>query len=357
MPARRAAALLLTAAVLVVASALAAERAAPRVVLVGPFEGHATVARVRDELRLLGFEVRVLPPGAATDLQALARQHQADAAARVEEWPPEIVVWVDQAASGAPADVDPEIQVSDSLTEPAEPELLALRAVELLRGKLLPVPASSSPLQANAATGSEDAGMSAGTATGKLAGPAGADRPSDPWSDGEDRRGGLLVGPGLTLSPGGVPVTPNIRIGGSYRAVWRLGIEALVIVPLTAGEVSAAEGAIELRTLNLGAAATLQLSPPDADFRALVGLGMGAAALIFEGTAEPPYSAAEGTEWTASPFAELAGSYAFHPMVAARLDVVGALLRPEPVLRVAGREVASFGQPAVFTSLGVEVRP
>lgn len=333
----------------------AAASPSARVVLVGPTPDHPTIGRLRDELSLLGFEIQVLPPSAgAIDLALLAQREHAAAAARVEEWPPEIVIWVAPEATGSAAPADPEIRVSDSLIEPPEHELLALRAVELLHGKLLPVPPD--PHSPTAVTPAAPP-TATPTPVPSSEGGAPADEPTDPWDDAQDGRGGFLFGPALTLSPGGVPVVPHIRLSGSYRAIWRLGVEALAFIPITSSKVSAPEGSMDLRTVTFGAAATMQLTPPDLDLRALAGLGLAATALMYEGQAVPPHAASEGSAWAAAPFAEFAVSYALHPVVAVRLDGIAALLLPEPVLRIADREVASYGRPAVLVTLGVEIRP
>jgi hypothetical protein len=80
--------------------------------------------------------------------------------------------------------------------------------------------------------------------------------------------------------------------------------------------------------------------------------------LSFSGNAEAPYTGDSGTRWAVAPYASVSASYRLHPRVSLRLDLYAALVRPEPVLRIAGQEVASFAQPLlVMPSLGVEVRP
>ncbi len=87
------------------------------------------------------------------------------------------------------------------------------------------------------------------------------------------------------------------------------------------------------------------------------GLGLAATVLWFAGEAEPPLVATDGSSWVAAPYAVLAAGYRFGRYVGIRAELLGALLRPEPIVRIAGREVASFGQPVVFVSLGLEVLP
>ncbi len=358
-------ALFITVASLAFVLVAAAHSQGPKVVLIGPSSDQATVARVRDELRLLRFQVDVLVvTGPPADLATIGQRHQAAAVARVEEWPPEIVIWVNPAQQLGPGEAgsrtgtDPqagkELQVSDSLTEPAEPELLAVRAVELLRGALLPVPQpAAQPPTAESGQAPEPAPPSLPVNPR----PVGEEDSQNAGDSADDSATSFFLGPGLLVGPGGVPVTPQLLVGGHYRAVWRLGVDARLVIPTTAGRVSAPEGSMELRTLIMGAAATLQLTEPGSTWTALTGLGLGAAHLWFAGDALAPTTAAEGSTWAATPFAELAASYRLHPMLALRGDALATLLRPEPILRIAGREVASFGQPALVLAVAIEVRP
>jgi hypothetical protein len=341
----------------------------PRVVLLASSAEDATVARVHDELRALGFEVQFEPTaGPPDDLASVARREGAAAAAYVERWPPEVVIWVDPTRAGGDPGSGNLIHVGDSFSEATRTELLALRAVELLRGKLLPL---SQPSKSGATAGSTE-GDSRQTQTGSAeqppAGPPGvgvARKPANPDSvtseadDGkhDSRHGTISVGPALLLSPGGVPAMPQIRVAGGYNLGWRIGFEGSLSIPTTEATVSADAGDVGLRSLALAGSLTVEITPEDMDFGLLGGLGMGATALFFDGEAGPPFAGARGTRWAAAPQAQLAAHYRFHPLLAVRVDVVASLLRPEPIVRIAGQEVASFGQPAVLMALGLEVLP
>lgn len=334
------------AAILLAGSFVLAE--GPRVVLLGPSSQHPTVVRVQEELQMLGFDVQVVQAKGAGDLAALARSYGAAAAARVEG--SEIVLWVD------PDDPGQEIRVSASLNGPPDLGLLALRAVELLRGRLLRLPPD-----ARADGGPGDAGIEAA--------PRGPAAPPAPAAPAPPRDGAvapapralrpvaLLAGPAVLLSPGGVPAAFHVRLGAQWDPAPRVGVEVMAFVPATGGKVEAPQGSIDLRVVDFGGGIRGVLTDPLADLGLAVGIGLNAMLLLFEGRASPPWMAAHGGRWAASPYADVTVSYRLHPRVALRLDLLGALARPEPVLRIAGREVASFGQPAVFSSLSVEVRP
>ena len=328
---------LLVPAILLAGSLVFADR--PRVVITGPVES-PIVARVRDELFVLGFDVRVEPDAGEPDLAALGRRHGAAAVARVSARPPEIDLWV--AAASGPGAHDPSLQV---LRDPPDPALLALRAVELLRARLLPVPIVAEPPPPPAIT----AAPTASAAPAPTVSAAPRPRPRGATA--------LVAGPALLVSPGGVPPAFHVRLGADWDPLPRFGLDTTIFVPATASTVSAAEGSISLRPLAFGAGVHAALTDPLSDLTIALGLGLQAMALIYRGDATSSFVGQSGTAWSASPYAAATAAYRFHPRLALRLELVTSLVRPEPVLRIAGHEAASFGQPAFFPSVDLEVRP
>ncbi len=341
-----------------------------RVVLIGPSPDHPLVARMRDELKLMGFEVELMPQSdAALDLAAVGRGHGAAAVARVEAAPAEIFLWVDPARS-AGGGSSAELRVSASVEGPMEPGLLPLRAAELLRGRLirvLPVPADGgAPDVEGTDAGAPPAAASSSArvpppppgpppsataaAQGAASGATGA------RIEGEGRLS-LHVAAAVLLSPGGIPAAPQVRVGAAWSPVSRVSLEAMVFLPTTASTVSSPEGDVHVRVLDLGADFRGQLTDPGADLSIAAGLGLGAMLLFFDGEPSAPYVGVSGSRWVPAPFAALTVSYRLARRFALRGDILAALARPEPVVRIVDREAASFGQPAVFLSLGAEVRP
>lgn len=335
-------------AALVVSVVLAGDR---HVLVIGPSVTHPTVVRVRQELALLGLDVEVATPPPGADLATLAREHGAAAVARVEDAPAEIVVWVDASHS---AGASQETRVSQSLSGSTEPGLLALRAVELLRGRLLPVPVSSSATAPSAAPSVSSSAPGAGTAAVSTAAPTAERVPLPPL---HPPRVTLHLGPALVLSPGGVPAAPALRAGGAFRIAGPVELAGLVMIPLAPATVTASEGEIDLRTVAFGAGANVFFTRPASALAVHAGAGLGAAAFFFDGRAVAPWASASGTRWSALPFLEAGAAYTFTPALALRADLLAALALPGPVLVIAGREVASFGSPTVFASLALEVHP
>jgi hypothetical protein len=290
------------------------------------------------------------------------------------------VLWVDP--SVAPPGTPAEARVGGPAEE-QDPALLALRAVEVLRARLVKVPLAL-PRQADGGTDDEtaaapdaglaehaaiDAGPPPAIVDAALAAPlpATADQAADSPAHEErpDRMrlalaahsAGLSAAPAVILSPGGVSPSFGVRIGAGWDFIPRLGLEAMAIIPATAGTVTAMEGAVDLRALAVGGGLRAVLTDPAAPFSFALGLGVDAMMLSFSGRAQPPLTAETGSRWGVAPYLSATAAYRVHAMVSLRLDVLTAIVRPEPILRVAGSEIASFGLPAVVPSLGVEVRP
>jgi hypothetical protein len=376
---------LLVPAILLAGSLVLADRGdRPRVIILGPSLQHPIVARVREELTTLGFDVQVEIAGrGAVDLAAVARRFGAAAAARVEGAPPAIDLWV------GPGRAEGSV-ITESIREPADPALLALRAVELLRARLLPVPPeerapaldAGAPIPAALDAGAPvpaalDAGAPVPAAPVPAAPVPAAPVPAAPvpstlvvgapvppvataspaHPEPRSHPVALLAGPALLLSPGGVPAAVHVRFGAEWDPWPRVGFEAMAFVPATSGGVSAAEGSVDLRVVDFGGGIRGFVTDPLSTFSLAVGLGLQGILLVFEGRATPPWMDAHGSRWAAAPYASVSATYRFHPRVGLRLDISALLVEPQPVLRIAGRDVASFGQPAVFPSLAVEVRP
>lgn len=353
---------LIVPALLLVASVVLA--AGPRVVILGPAPEHPVVARARDELSILGFDVRVEVAQGAADLPAVAHRLGASAVARVT--PASIELWVDPAAAaGAPP--------VETLRGGGDPAVLALRAVELIRARLLPVPVIESIDPAPPAKTSAPAPSVSSQATAPAASaqqPAEAApppaAPSAPPAPPADRaaasvaprgRFAIHAAPAFLLSPGGVPAAFHVRAGAEWALLPRLGLEAIGYLPVTAGAAAAGEGSVDVRAFDLGAGLRGLVTAPASDLGVAFGLGLSAMILIFRGHGTAGWMSQSGTRAAFAPYAGATFAYRFHPRLSLRLDVVAAVVRPEPVVRVVGREIASFGQPAVFPSLGLEVRP
>lgn len=362
----------LLAALLMPAGARAEEPA--KVVLLGTADD-PVLERLRDELLLLELRVEVLSRDSGGDLAAIGDDRGARAVARVATGAKEIVIWV------APADrqaTDPDTLRVGEPSSGSEPALLALRAVELLRGRLVPVPSpprpepppndpepapapapsvvspsaapippAPAPVPAAPVPATPVASMSAPTVSAP-------DHPAPPPA--RARPTTLALGPALTASPGGMPVMASIRLTGGYRFWQRLGAEGFLVAPTIVARLEEPEGVVELRVLSFGGALSVSLTDPVDDLRVSLSVGAAALSLIHGAESTSMAEGTRGTRWSTFPRAGVAVSYPIIPLLAIRADFEGGVVLPQPIVRVVGREVASFGLPLMIASLGVEVR-
>jgi hypothetical protein len=177
-----------------------------------------------------------------------------------------------------------------------------------------------------------------------------------PIPPAHDRGVFAFLGPALLASPGGLSASPYVALAGRY-SFSRLSADAWAFLPLYPAHAQNAEGKIALRTFVLGIGIDALVTSPQEAFSFSVGGGAGPVLLWFEGQAEAPRIANSGTRWAGIVYGRAGFGYRVHPRVRLRLDGLVGPVFPEPVLRIVGREVASFGRPVAFLSVGVEVKP
>jgi hypothetical protein len=346
----------------------------PRVLVVGPSDTNPIIARMRDELALVGLEVEVVPEelGSAKPEELLTR-YGAVAIAIVgdsaQPSAPPGKEGSDRVLLRVPARYRSDGESSETVEVVGtqhDADLLALRAVELLRGKLLPVErlraavAAPEPEAQPAPPAPQPEPRSTTTTVHSIEKPTRAARaPSvtPPEKPAAPPRLRLYLAPAVVAGPGGVPPTPNIRVGADIHLGWRISTSIHVLAPTAAANVTTAQGSMSLRTVAFGGGLDATFTPPAWDFGVFGGLGVDAAALGYSGTASPPLRANRSISWTVAPGAEIGVRYRLSRWFALRADEAILVLAPEPVLRVAGSEVATFGRPLSVTTAGLEVTP
>jgi hypothetical protein len=335
-------ALALTAASILVAERLALADGRSRVLVLGPSERDPIVVRLRRELGLLGLEVELLTPGGDDphELAESAKARHAVAAAAVRPSPPGIVLWIDPALHPSTV-AGAEVRVDDESTGAAEPRLLALRAVEILRERLLPVAASPPPAP-------EDA---------PAASPTGA-APAVPTKALRIQGApSVFIGPAVVASPGNLGAMASVWLGARWAPIRRMDLELVALLPTVAATASAAEGSMTFRAGALAAGVSAKLTEPASDLFVDAGAGLGLLVAGYEGQARPPWQSAGGVRATMLPYAHASLGYWVAARVALRADVLMGFALPQPVLTIAGHRVAAFGEPAAVFSAGIEVRP
>jgi hypothetical protein len=118
--------------------------------------------------------------------------------------------------------------------------------------------------------------------------------------------------------------------------------------------VHEAEGRAKVTLSTAALGGDYLLLPRSSVHGARVSLGTGVLWAHLQGSAAPGYGSGSDDVFTSLTFVSIAGSRALGPKVRLWIDATLGVTAPRFVLRFAGRDVASWGRPAVFAALGVE---
>lgn len=304
-----------------------------RIVLVTNHADAGIVPLLRAEFDALGMHVEQEDRGpneiAPRDLTMVARRHQAVAAVRVLLTEGVVEVWIADRATGKVV-LREVIQGGGKVDE----TLVALRAVELLRGSLMELDAPHEP-------------------RGEVA-PSPALRAIASAGDDRERYWLTVVGAGM-WSEGGSSAVPAFSFALTWRA-WRWfacrawGATALVPATLSGPEGSAA---FTLRWAEIDA---LALTPPSlGPWRGSVGVGLGLHAISMEGRAVEPYWGESKTLWSVAPTVSASLGYVVAGPVRVVLNAWTASMLRFSRVQFAGREVGRYGALLAGAGLGMEV--
>ena len=344
----RSALALVPGALALVAASIALAQGATRVLLIGRSEKDPSVKRIEQELRILGLEVEFLPASKSRGgLANNARAQGATAAAEVQTSPPAILLWTDPVRF---PDVGggPELRVDEGSAGTAEPGLLALRAVELLHGRILPVPA--------APAGSLDGGVPDAATTSASSDASGATPPKPTSPTPVPSSFSAFAGPAVLMSSS-VDPTFHLWIGARLNLATRIDLELAGAIPTTASAVPGIGGTASVRLGTLGLAANFRFTEPSSPLFVSAGLGLGALIAVVSGDSVKSSKAALGTSAAALPYVRLGAGYWLADHVAVRGDALLGAALPAPVVQVKGKDIASFGTPTVTLAAAIEVRP
>jgi hypothetical protein len=335
---RRLAALATYAAVAVTASiAGAQERESALVVIVAPPDDPFGL-RVAAELEQLGYRATIvdppLQPGPDT-LAAATRESGAVGAIRALPAEHAVEIWVTDPASGK--------TLRQELPDGGGDEgALALRSVELLRAGLVEVtlaPPRSAPAIAPLSERP----------------PRRESRPDAP-SQPPPRSPVFHVGiaPGVALAPGGLDPAATVVVGASWLPSEHVGLVALAVLPVSAAQITATDGTAELSAFFGGGGVRVAFADRTSRWSPGVDLGFGATLLRARTTAAE-WTSSDTTSMTGTAFVRAGVGYAPIPRLRFRADLLAAWIGQGVSVRMAGREVATWGQPLVVPSLGAEI--
>lgn len=346
--------------------------AATRVALVRPARASPTVsealARIEGELAADGFEVVLVDP--PDDSKGAPSEAAPDDGAQAS-----ISFAVDTAARTA------ELRVVDRLTNKAvvrktpvdetnasrAAEVLAVRAVELLRASLLelmieaePPPPTTTPAAAPSrsagAPGEADRRQARVWAAKAL--PQAPDPRSPSVSLRREPEWSFEAGAGVLTSTGGVGPAVLSVVRGRY---W-FGQELTVRVSLaglgTQPRVDSATGRGSATVAqDLGLVELVARPWPRALVRPTFSLGAGAAYTSVDGQPAAPYVARHTSEWSAAGDAGVGAELGLGDRFAVALEVHALLALPYPVVRFLDDEAARAGDPSILGTLTLSGSP
>jgi len=310
-------------------------------------EGDSFGMRLAAELRELGFDALLIAPegeaASGASLEASAREAGAVAALRGVPSGEGVEVWIADRVTGKTL----LREIEDTGADPDS--ALVLRTVELLRATLLEIsipeaPAAEAP---SAAEGARELDVPPPRALAARRGAPSSEAP--PLATLR-----FALAPGFFFSPGGFGPIPAFGAGIEWRLSDNAGLAVLGTIPLARAGIERPEGTVSLTVWTAGAAARVFLAEPQSPWAPSIDLG--ALVLSFEsaGYAERGYSAGSSSAWTGAPFARVGLAHSLAPPVRVRADLLVSALMQGVSVRVADREAATWGEPMVLLSLGVD---
>jgi hypothetical protein len=327
----------------------------PKVVVLVGRAGDAVASRLRAELAMVGLPARVVVPddrSAASPLEAEGHRLGVRVLVRVAPDGRQVELWIAQDGTGATALAATVVAPPDASSPD---EILALRAVELIRASLLDIDA---PWEAG--SGAKPSATQQERATGRLLPEpdATADSARDADGAGIDEAGPLP--PGLAF--GFVATQPFDELAQIHAMValeWmptqRLGLGGQLLLPLGPATVRRDTGEASVTARLFGGGPRLRLLGGEDPALWTLGANVGAAFLDVRGFARPPMlSESDGLPMFAG-YLDTLASFRLSSRVRLTATALFGVVAPKPVIRFAGEEIAAWGQP--LFSVGVGAMP
>ena len=310
---------------------------APIAVVRDPETDERTLTRLRAELDALGLRVVEVaaPPGTQSPrtLERAAREVGAFAALRIVPWERGIEVWIADRVTG-------KTLLRELVVAPGEAadEIVAVRAVELLRASLLEL-----ELPQNHA--------------GSVPPPPAVERlVSNPRRKAPEPRSGFEfgLGAGPLLSPGGVNPNWQLLLEARYVMGPTWGAEIVLLLPTLPSTIRQPEGSADITVFVAGAGLTAEMLPKSDPWLARVALGVGGAALRMVGSPGPLYVGQTDSVLVALPYTRLDLLYRVGPQLRLGGSIWAGVALPRAAVTFADRRVATWGRPAGSGTLQLE---
>lgn len=314
--------------------------AAERVVLLvppGPRDGVSR--RLESELSAEGFDVVVVESDARFEVDALERAAKAAggiaAISAQRGGASGTDVWVTDRVTGKTS--RRHVEGADA----GDAQVLALRAVELLRASLLEIHERHPPRG--------DVAPPAETRTRAARDEPPPDRPQSP----SPRVLGVAAGITVAAAPGGFPATLAPTGIFSLRAAQAWFAELFVAFPSSA-TVTREQGSATLTQTLVLARARARIGAEAATLTGHVSVGGGVYVLAVRGYPTPAYQSTDVSVVGAVGTIGGGGRAVLAAPLALVVDVSTGVVGPRPVLAFGAREIAHTGRPLVLATLALE---
>lgn len=299
-----------------------------------------TIARrVEAELSALGFEVELVEEQPSVEphtLRQLAASRRAVASLRASPSKTGIELWIADPNTGATA-FEEVVTVETGRND----ELLALRAVEVLRARLLklgvvtkPAPSLSEPHESTTAWTDSSAVSSPEPRTG----------PPLLWAD---------LGVAYIHQPGALTNYESLRLGLVFSPLQRWSLAGFALIPLQQAQVSSDVGEASIRANLFALAADGHWS--QAWFRSSLGAGVALALLDVEGRADYPFEGQRDRLLSGLPFVRTGIAAALAERLLLHAELLAGLSMPRTIIRLGQEENASWGRPLVAGTLSLQL--
>jgi hypothetical protein len=334
-------ALALTAAILIARAAIADPSALIAVVR-DQETNEPTLTRLRSELDALGLRVvEVEAPAedrSPRGLERAAREVGAFAALRIVPWERGIEVWIADRVTG-------KTVLRELVVAPGEAtdEVVALRAVELLRASLLELELPHK----------QSGDVPPPPAVKRMVSRPEPAPPGPPPAT--PPRFGVGLGAGPLLSPGGIDPSWQILLKARFVIAPRWGLELCAMLPTLPSTLEQPEGSADISIFFVGSALTLDLLPEPSHWTARAALGVGGVALRMVGSANELYVGRTDNVLVALPYTHLDLLYDIATDVRLGASIWAGVALPRATITFADRQVASWGRPAGAATAALEV--
>jgi hypothetical protein len=313
-----------------------------RIVVAVASPGGTTLRRLEAELRSRGLTVIEVDSSSARDsrehLSELAQQQSAIAAVQLVDRGSKVEVWIADRVTGKT--VFRELSVASGPQDGVD-DSIAVGVAELLRASLMELNAPAAPRGDYPVTRSIQAL---------------AYVPPPPVSPPAKGASQLRLSAAFGMGAGmrGIGPTALVSAAAGWATRSGLGIEGLVGDTIVAGTVERSNGKASVGSFWFGGGASFESKAIASIFAARAGAGFAGARIRAKGeSATVPFVTDSESRWSAGPYVHGSvgvGSASLRLVV----DASVLVLLSVPPIRFADQRIGTWGQPAMFYTLGAE---